>query len=331
MKCPDISKAVTALIEGSSWQPQHTNRASSIGHPCARFLTYCRTHWEELGGVDIGLKGVFQTGNELEPVIERIISRAGQKDDPQWRIVGAQMPVVDELFRRYQITGTIDGILQVMFEGEWMNVAASDIKTCSPFTYDRFNDAEDLKRDDGHFGYKWWVQLQVYAFGLNLERCALIMVNKTNLFQIKIIEWEIDYALCEHVLQKAEAINAGVEAWRTRHDDERHPPKINRPKICVDCKVAHVCNPLIEFTEEAIFEDDEAESLIADKFLLDKPAKEHKATMEKLKKVLPKAPLLIVGPFVVKGTKRKDGAFVRTYSTRQESVSEAAPKGAGDE
>lgn len=243
---PDVARDVSALIEGESWQPQHSNRISGLGHPCARFLTYCRTHWEDLGGVDLFLKGIFQTGNELEPVIERIISRAGQKAKSRWRLVGAQMPIVDKFFAAHQITGTIDGKLQIEFDGEWVNYAAADIKTCSPFTFDRFNSVEDLLRDDGHFGYRWYAQLTMYAFGMNLEHAALIMVNKTNLFNVKVICWEIDFDLCEWLVRKADAINVAVDRWRIEQDDRCHPPKINRPKLCSDCKVAHICNPKIE-------------------------------------------------------------------------------------
>ncbi len=317
IEMPDVAGDVTALIEGSSWQPQHTNRISGLGHPCARFLTYCRTHWEELGGIDIFLKGIFQTGNELEPVIERIISRAGQKAEPRWRLVGAQMPIVDKFFAEHQITGTIDGKVQIWFEGEWINYAAADIKACSPFTFDKFNVPADLLRDDGHFGYRWYAQLTMYAFGMNLEYAALIMVNKTNLFNVKVICWEIDLELCESLVQKADVINISVDEWRKNSDDRHHPPKINRPKLCTDCKVAHVCNPQIEYEQEAIFEDDEAEGLIAERFELDDANKRHGRVSDELKKVLPRAPILIVGPFVVKGKSRKDGAFVRKYLRKE--------------
>lgn len=317
---PDIASDVTALIEGESWQPQHSNRISGLGHPCARFLTYCRTHWEELGGVDVFLKGIFQTGNELEPVIERIISRAGQKADPRWRLVGAQMPIVDKFFAEHQITGTIDGKLQIEFDGEWINYAAADIKTCSSFTFDKFHAPEDLLRDDGHFGYRWYAQLTMYAFGMNLEHAALIMVNKTNLFNVKVICWQIDYDLCESLVQKADEINYAVDLCRRKGgDDFHHPPKINRPKICSDCKVAHICNPKIEYEQEAIFDDSEAASLIAERFDLEAASKRYKKVGDELKKVLPRAPILIVGPFVVKGTMRKDGAFVRKYMEREVS------------
>ncbi len=315
---PDIATDVTALIEGESWQPQHSNRISGLGHPCARFLTYCRTHWEELGGVDVFLKGIFQTGNELEPVIERIISRAGQKAEPRWRLVGAQMPIVDNFFAEHQITGTIDGKIQIEFDGDWVNHAAADIKTCSPFTFDRFSAPEDLLRDDGHFGYRWYAQLTMYAFGMNLEHAALIMVNKTNLFNVKVICWQIDYDLCESLVQKADIINAAVGSWRKHGDTGFHPERINRPKLCSDCKVAHICNPKIEHEQEAIFDDAEAEGLIAERFEYEDASKRHKQVSEELKKVLPRAPILIVGPFVVKGTKRKDGAFVRKYLQRDE-------------
>lgn len=317
IEMPDIASDVTSLVEGASWQPQHSNRISGLGHPCARYLTYCRTHWSELGGVDLFLKGIFETGNELEPVIERIISRAGQKADPRWRLVGAQMPIVDKFFAEHQITGTIDGKLQIDLDGEWINHAAADIKTCSPFTFDRFSSPEDLLRDDAHFGYRWYAQLTMYAFGMNLEHAALIMVNKTNLFNVKVICWKIDYELCESLVQKADEINFAVDKWRVRDDDERHPEKINRPKLCSDCKVAHICNPKIVHEQEAVFDDAEAEGLIAERFEHEEASERHKQVSEELKKVLPRAPILIVGPFVVKGTTRRDGAFIRKY-TRNE-------------
>lgn len=318
MAGPCIPQDVIGLLERSKAYPQHTNRISSMGGPCERLLTYNRTHWQEGGGIDTGLKGIFQTGNELEPVIERIIGNAGRNAAPRWRIVGGQMPIVDKFFASHQLTGTIDGKIQIEFDqASWIDYGAADIKTCSQWTFDRFTYPSDLRRDKDHFGYKWYVQLTLYAFGLNLDRCVLLMVNKNNLFVVKAIEWNIDYDLVEEMVQRADRINFAVEAWRENGDDSMHPPKLDRPKVCRNCKFAHVCNPTLEYEGNAIFEDDEAEALLDAKFALENDAKQHHSVCSQLKDVLPLAPVLIVGDYVVKAKQRKDGVWVRKYSRKE--------------
>ena len=108
-----IAEDVARLLEDRqrAW-PCHTNRSSSMGHPCTRHLVYARTSWDKASSIDPFLAGIFATGNVLEGPIARILSEAGEKASPPWRIIGGQQAISDALLKEHQITGHIDGLLQ---------------------------------------------------------------------------------------------------------------------------------------------------------------------------------------------------------------------------
>jgi hypothetical protein len=79
----DVTKLCESKIE--VW-PCNSNRASMIDDPCLRKLVYYRTRWDKQVPTGTGLQGIFETGKELEPVIERILSEAAAASNPKWRI-----------------------------------------------------------------------------------------------------------------------------------------------------------------------------------------------------------------------------------------------------
>ena len=104
-----------------------SNRASALDDPCLRRLVYARTNWQDATSTELSLQGVFETGNELEPIIERILAGIGRAATPQWRIVGSQVALNDKFLRAHNITGTPDGVLQVCDpDSIWQTVAVPD-------------------------------------------------------------------------------------------------------------------------------------------------------------------------------------------------------------
>jgi hypothetical protein len=214
---------------------QHVNRISALDDPCLRKLYYMRAAWDKAVKTKDDLQGIFETGNILEPVIERIVSEVGQSSSPLWRIVGSQTSTNDNLLKEYQISGTIDGFLQVYNEqGVWETLGVIDIKTMSPNIFSRVNDYNSLGRYSWTRKYRG--QLQLYALAHNLGTCFILLVNKSNLYDMKLIDFALDMAYCDSLLEKAKTINGAIKTNTV-------PTGINDPDMCPSCQFFSFCCP----------------------------------------------------------------------------------------
>jgi hypothetical protein len=231
----DIKSGISAVLgPKKKTYPQHVNRISALDDPCNRRLYYARHDWDKATKNDDALQGVFETGTILEPVIERIVSEVGMASTPQWRIVGTQTTTNDKLLKEYQISGTIDGFLQIKSDGQWITEGVVDIKTMSTNIYPQINSYADLVKYPWTKRYRG--QLMIYALSHNLENCFILAVNKNNLFDMKIIEFAVDMQYCEELLQKAALVNEAVKT-------NTPPAGINHPKECPKCKFYAICAP----------------------------------------------------------------------------------------
>lgn len=277
----------------------HVNRISQIDDPCLRRLFYMRDAWDKATMIDDGLQGVFNTGTTLEPVIERIASEVGLASSPRWRIVGQQTPTKDDLLKKYQISGTIDGLVQTeqtsseagKVTRKWVTQGVVDIKTSSPNIYPRINSYDDLTRYPWTKKYRG--QLQLYALAHNLTKCFILFVNKTNLYDMKFVEFEIDMEYCELLLQKAYAVNKAIES-------ETAPPGANDATICKECRwLSHCCPPLTIGSEVKISTDVELEGRLERLQELELSAKEYNATKKIVDKQLTKGQDIACGKFLI--------------------------------
>lgn len=214
---------------------QHVNRISALDDSCLRRLYYMRHDWDKAVETADSLQGIFETGNILEPVIERIVSEVGQSSNPLWRIVGTQTSTNDNLLKEYQISGTIDGFLQVYNEqGQWETLGVIDIKTMSPNIFPQVNDYASLGRYSWTRKYRG--QLMLYALAHNLENCFILLVNKSNLYDMKLIQFPIDMSYCDSLLAKANLINEAVKR-------EKPLLGVNDPDTCPNCQFFSFCCP----------------------------------------------------------------------------------------
>ena len=235
ISAPDITTGIHQILASKKrLYPSHVNRISQIDDPCARKLYYYRAAWDKAEPTDDGLQGVFETGNILEPVIERIISEVGAASTPQWRIIGSQMPTGDNLLQKYQISGTVDGFLQVRVDDRWVTLGVVDIKTMSGNVFARVTDYESL----GRFSWtrKYRGQVMLYSLAHNHEWCFLLLVNKNNLFDMRLISFPVDLEYCEGLLKKAELVNNAIDA-------NTPPDGVNDPDICPRCPFYSYCCP----------------------------------------------------------------------------------------
>lgn len=322
LNIPDLDAGLHDLLESKRRvTPQHTNRISAMDDPCLRRLYYRRRAWSHATPHPTSLLGVFETGNVLEPVISRIASEVGERSRPRWRIVGNQMPVNDKLFRDYQISGTIDGILQVETPVDhpmntpdavqvtrWKNAAVLDAKTMSGNIYPRINSYNDLARYSWTRSYRG--QLGLYALAFNLEHCTILATNKQNLYEMKFISWKIDYEYLEGLLQKAKTVNEAIEA--------REPPEgVNQPTVCECCQwLAYCCPDLVPTGNLKILDNDELEAILERMAELSEAAGEYRDLEKQRDYMLTKGQDIAVGRFLITWKQSSNGAW-RKHIMRQ--------------
>jgi hypothetical protein len=291
--------------------PQHTNRISQLDHPCERELFYQRTAWTERAPRDANFQGILETGTVLEPVIERILSTIGEESDPKFRIVGQQMPTNDAFLNRLNITGSVDGFLQLytlpelatgnMAASRWETVSVADIKTASPFVFAQIEDYPSLMRFPWTRAYRG--QLMLYALAHNLEKCTIIFVNKSNLWDIKIVNFPVDMDYCERLLLKAERINAAVETGDP-------PPGVNDPDVCPKCPFVAYCAPDYATGEGVeVVDDTELESVLERMDVLEDFAADYKALQSYRDLMLRKGQDVAVGRFLITWSQSSNGAW----------------------
>ena len=288
----DVTGSLSKMLtERKKLFPSHVNRISALDDPCLRKLYYMRHDWDKARPVDDGLQGIFETGNVLEPVIERIVSEVGMAGDPPWRIVGAQTPTNDALLKSFQVSGTIDGFLQVEIDDKWITLGVVDIKTMSPNIFRVVQTYADLGRYPWTRRYRG--QVMLYALAHNLGWGYLLLVNKQNLFDMRLISFPVDMDYCEGLLQKAKTINEAIEA-------DTPPEGVNDPDVCPGCQFYPFCMPDLTTGGNLIISDsDELEAILDRIDELAPSVKDSKALEKERDSMLVKGQAVACGKYLV--------------------------------
>lgn len=208
MLTPEQVPDIPALLDAEtarrikSW-PQNSNRASSAGHPCVRYLVLCRTAGElrELHGLP--LQRIYDEGNLHEDALMREMEEAGL------RIVEQQRPYE---WKKFQITGRIDGRLAV----NGNDLIPLEIKSSSPNIFRAILNMAptDMLASRYLWIRKYPAQILLYMLMEGSSMGIMVFKNKTTgekcqkLFILD--EAMLEYA--ESVLKKLEAVNAHVAA-----------------------------------------------------------------------------------------------------------------------
>ena len=264
--------------------PVRSNRASSLGHPCTRYLTFERTHWQEKVLHGPSLQMVFDIGNDVEDRVLRDLKDAGFTVIEQQRAFE---------WAKYGITGHIDAKIQI-----GATVYPIEVKSMSPFVFDRTNTVADMLNSKYHYMRSYPAQMTLYLLMDNKEAGFFILKNKST-GAMKEIEVNLDYELGEKLLQKAETINRHVEAGTLPDPIEWDD------NVCSECGYLHICNPVRTGTEVDIVDDEELLELLIKRESLQQYAKEFDEIDSILKERLEGRDKLLIGDYYVTGSWRK--------------------------
>ena len=222
--------------------PCYVNRASQIGHPCLRYLTYSRTHWQDKKLYDVGLQRIFDLGNLYERAVLDDFREAGLYLEEQ------QSAFFDE---RYLLSGHIDGKLPLA--GHRYPV---EIKSMSPFVWEKIDSIQDMLQGKSVYLRSYPYQMTSYMF-LHSEELGLFFLKNKVSGALKQIPMPLNYDLAEEVLQKCEKINVHVTA-KTLPDQVEW-----EDSVCGQCGFLHICYPGRDFGEGLkVVDDAELEAML---------------------------------------------------------------------
>lgn len=261
--------------------PQHVNRASNIGHPCPRYLTYCRTHWQEKRLHDVGLQRIFDLGNLFEQAVMEDLREAGLYVEEQ------QSTFYDE---RYKLSGHIDGKLPL--NGRRYPI---EIKSMSPFVWDKISHWQDFLGQKSPYLRAYPYQMMTYLL-LNSEEVGLMFLKNKVSGELKQLDIPLDYDLGETVLQKCETINAHVDAKTLPDRIEWEEP------VCGQCSFLEPCYPGRDFGEGLrVVDDAELEAMLKKREELTKAFKDYQEVDATLKAAVKEKTGLVIGDWLITG------------------------------
>jgi len=274
-----IEKIVEAKQAKIRLRPCHTNRASSLGHPCERKLVFDRTKWQEATLHDVGLQFIFDEGNLQEAAVLRDLADAG------WHVIEQQR---DYEWKEYQITAHLDGkvVLDKAFTLE--------IKSMNPYTFTQINTAQDILQSRKHYIRAYAAQGQIYMLLSNSEKMVFVFKNKST-GQLKEIWMDLDYQFAEELIQKATRIN-----WHVNAGTIPDPIAWNED-ICGRCPFAHICLPEARREALDLTDDPDLEVKLKRRHELAPLRKEYEEIDAEVKTAVKEKPKVVVGDFLIMG------------------------------
>jgi hypothetical protein len=251
--------------------PIHSNRCSTLGHPCLKFLVHERLDWNLKAPIPYKTLMKMEMGKliERQTIIELL--QAG------FDIIHQQMPY---FLRDYQISGKIDG--KILFNGK---VYPIEIKSMESWNLKKFNKAEDLLNADKFYYQGYYHQLNLYLYMMHLQNEKIengIFILRGFDGSWKEIHMQLNEEKALEILEKAKIINEHVEKktyptplWKS------NPDKLD---VCFSCSYKHICLTEAKGFEKVIFQnDDELLSLLQERAELEEYAKRYEELTEKIK------------------------------------------------
>jgi len=260
--------------------PVNSNRASLLGHPCLRYLVYQRTHWQEKTLPDVELQFIFDEGHLQEKAVLEALREAG------FDVIEEQKALS---WPKYNITGKIDG--KIIIDGKAYPI---EVKSMSPYIFDSINTLDNLKFHKYHHIRGYYIQMNLYLLLEEKEKGFFILKNKSS-GQIKVLEVELDYDVCEEAVKKAEQINKHVaEGTLPERIEYQH-------EICGRCEFRHICLPEQHLKETVNIKDDPELEGEIERYMELKPYVDEWKHLDKALKKKLEGQTAIIGKFYVSG------------------------------
>lgn len=275
--------------------PCHNLRASSLGHPCERYLYLSIKNWDEQKPHDVGLQCIFDLGNTLEDYTISSIKEAG-------------FEIVTPAVRRWKINNPyISGREDIRIKDDDGNLYPVEIKGISPYEFDKLNTIDDFFKSRRPYIRGYPAQLQVYMLHFEKEKGYFALTNKLT-GETKFIEMPFDYDYAESLLQKAERIYKALK-------NNIPPDSCDDISCCENCKLQHICGECRRIPTD-IDLDDELDALIAKKQELAPSKKEYEQIDRQIKEKVGDRKKVITGQYLIEQSTITKKAFSVPESTQ---------------
>lgn len=285
---PIVEKVMEAKGRKIHVFPCHVNRASQLGHPCLRYLVYCRTTWQERQLHDARTEAIFEGGRAIEEMALRELQEAG------FVVTEQQRPFE---YKELQITGHVDCRLRNS-DGRAL---PCEIKGLNHYDWMALNSVQDMMNSRKVWIQQYPAQIQLYLLMANEDEGLFYLKDKLT-FEPKVIWAKLDYDYAESLLKKAEAVNAhvteGTLPERVEYQDE----------LCARCSFNHLCGQGRVFGPELEIEDNPVLLEMLEQRAANAEARKLYEEADKtVKKIVEGRPNLLVGDWHITGklTKRK--------------------------
>lgn len=286
-----------SLQEQITVYPVRNLRASSIGHPCERFLYLQIKHWQEIKPHDTGLQSIFNLGNALEDFTIENIKKAGYE-------------VITPTQRSWQLEvkgGIISGREDIRIKDENGNLLPVEIKGISPFEFDKLNSVQDFLNSKKTWIQGYPAQLYIYMLHFGKDKGFFALTNKLT-GETKFVQVDFDYDLGEKYLQKAERIYEALAK-------EEVPPACDDIAYCESCPLAHICGESRRIPTD-IDLDEELDALINRKQELAEAKKEYEDVDKQIKAKVGEREKVLTGQYLIERKSFTKRAFTVPESTQ---------------
>jgi len=297
--------------------PCHTNRASEAGHPCARYLTYCRSHWEHRSAPDPERQALYTLGNDIEDVVIN-----------QWcigRLKRYGLDIVRPKDRDWEdkptgTTGHLDCYLNEKQDDDSVAWIPGEIKGVAIGTWDEITCHTDMITSSRSWVRKWAVQLPFYCLmdGKPYGRYIFFSKESGKLRDFCVV-LEDCLEMLDEVSKRLQLVNRHVAAGTV--PDRFYEPGPPSP-LCEDCDFAHICLPGSCYDTAVRQMDDPAvefllkrlEALQADLEPSKKVQKEHDAVRKQLTMYFEDKPKVFIGGRLIVGKRIEVAPKTTGYS-----------------
>lgn len=220
---PQIGKDYEALMREhiGGRRLQNNLRASSLGFACDRHHYYSLTEYRPVH--DWRLQSTFEQGNVHEKDVEKYLREMG------YEVQGMQS---DFRLEKPLVTARIDGELRK--NSPWYPY---DAKSCSPWTFDEINSAEDVIHNDLAYVRNYATQILLYMLLKSAEYGCLLFKNKLT-GELKDIWFSFDQhvGILDESLKRADRVYKAVA-------DKKPGERTEDRALCNKCDFKDICLP----------------------------------------------------------------------------------------
>ena len=275
-----VEKILAAKAAHYKQRPAHTNSASELGHPCARYLTYRRLA-PELAALPDALQILrMEAGTVAQAKVEADLREASVQ------VIEQQRPLS---WPAFEITGHLEGKLQV--DGA---VYPYEIKSTASNWFRRFTSVEDFSRSKYVTHRKWPAQGMLYLLMEAQHETMLYFLVNRDTGQVKELPLTLDYAYGETLLQRAIEVNRHVHAGTLPE------PIPYEEGVCGICPFLVPCRPEVTRSPLQMIDFPELEVKLARRAELAPLAKEYEHLDGEIKDAVKGQEKIVVGDWLIR-------------------------------